>query len=180
MTFLAFPRRAVALMVSTVLAGTVLGLLAQHQNHPSTVTPLVDGSKNPALISDQTAIKIFVLSISEPPDATTEQLSRLKAKLLRVGLSDRDTATLIAHVTASHGQLVEYQAQGAVLAKRLQMVPDETTKRELVGVQMQIERLAASTYSSILAGVSPDGAAKLGNHISYIKTKIKIIPPPKM
>ena len=75
------------------------------------------------------------------------------------------------------------EAQKARIAGAREAVkrnPTTTTFAELVATDGQLDRLLADTYSAVLQSLSPEGAVKLQEHVAYIKTKIKILPPPKM
>jgi hypothetical protein len=151
--------------------------LGQHESHAK-VGILIDGAKTPDLISDQTAVKIFFLSITEPADATPEQFARLNVKISRIGLDPTDRDILIAAVQQFHQRFTALKIRSDNLAR--QIAAGTASRQQFVDVQKQIELGALGAHQSLLARVSPDGATRLKNHLAYLKTKIKVIPPPKM
>jgi hypothetical protein len=67
----------------------------------------IDGAKNPELIPDEVALRMIVLAVAEPPDATEEQKARAQAKLNPIGLSEEDTIALLALLGEFHSQAAD-------------------------------------------------------------------------
>ncbi len=72
----------------------------------------IDGAKNPELIPDLDAYRLFFMAIAEPSGATTRQLARLRGKLACLNLSDRDFNTVVAI-------LAEFDTNKKILNSRL-------------------------------------------------------------
>ncbi len=102
----------------TLLLCILGSLAAQHAQHALTVqprSPVIDGSKNPELISDREAIQAFFVAVAEPWNAGPDQLRRRKAKLARIGLSDADSATFVSSPSSFHVELTELTEQARAL-----------------------------------------------------------------
>jgi hypothetical protein len=151
-----------------------------HSQARNLIAPIIDGAKNPERIPDQTAIKVFLIAVAEPPNATSEQLKRLRAKIQLAKLNDADIAVFIAEVAAFHSQWQAYQSQADKIGHLNRSNPNPSLRRGLTNIHVQISNLANATFQSILKHVSPEGAQNLLAHLAYVKTKIKVIPPPKM
>jgi hypothetical protein len=167
---------------SILLASAVLVLNAQVQEYVTrTPAPLVvDGSINPERISDRTAAKVFLLSIAEPPHATPEQLRRMRAKIAPLGLSDADAAKLITLTQSLHASLAAKRDSAEVLAKQMRKQPSLAQMQQLTATKVELDNISHATYENLLQVLSSDGVTRLKEHLTQIKTKIKVVPPPKM
>ena len=85
---------ALYLLIITIASG----LFAQ-QHHTlqsaSLPTGIVDGAKNPELIPDSAAYRLYFITVSELPNALAEQKNRQRAHLGKIGLKDPDLEALI-------------------------------------------------------------------------------------
>src|SRR5450759_4033081 len=97
-------RSIVALQISLVCAPNVLCF--QHESHTQTTVanlPIVDGSKTPQLISDETALRAFFITLAEPKNADEAAIRRLRARVAQIGLTPQDAPVVMAAVQDFHG-----------------------------------------------------------------------------
>jgi hypothetical protein len=142
--------------------------------------PLADGTKNPAAIPDEVALRILFLTTTVPANATATETRRQQAKLGRMNLNQADMTVLLLRLRAFDALATTQKARIADAREAVKRDPTTTTFAKLVAADGQLDTLLADTYSAVLQSLSPEGAVKLQEHVAYIKTKIKILPPPKM
>jgi len=92
----------------TVLVLSVFALAAWAQTpsphlHPDTV---IDGAKNPELIPDSTAYRVWLVMVSELPNAATQDRDRQRAHLASLGLTELDNLQLTTLLTDFKAQYV--------------------------------------------------------------------------
>jgi hypothetical protein len=157
---------------------------AQHENHimrANRITAAVlDGSKTPELIPDEAAAHMFILGLAAPDNGTTAQDLRIRAALMRSGLGESDIRTVKSRIMAVHDQIRNLVEGIETIRQRLGPNPPVGARQDLVNQHKQIRALTLATYNGTLASLSIEGAEKLREHIQYVKTRIKIIPPPPM
>jgi hypothetical protein len=160
---------------------TSAALLAQHQNHtPAGASPSIDGAVTPDLISDETAIRSFLLSITESRAADGAAQGRLRVKLARIRLTQEDTNILIAGIYDFHEALQVHLQTARGLAARLQTSPNDADMQAYVQTYQDLGNLSQSTFAGLLNRLSTRGAVQLLNHIAYVKTRIKVYQTPNM
>jgi hypothetical protein len=170
-----------------ILVLSSVAFAQEHVHHSATPTSRVsiDGAVHPELISDQEAITIFFLTIMEPPTAGEIEKARFSAKTGRMHLVEQDAALLWAAAQRFHEQFQPHKERADRLARAAGdhgKSSDDRTAAQLqrISVVRNIDDLALTTYTDVLARLSPAGAESLKAHIAYVKTKMQIIPGPKM
>ncbi len=157
---------------------TVLAQANQQQMTPS-VPGIIDGAVNPEKVSDAEAVKVFLLYVMAPAQATPEQAAEQQGRLGQIGLSGRDlrvVSTILPQFYAAFTTLMT-EAEQAVATPSL----TSYSKADLVRQKVTSgDAICDSTWAQILASVSPDGKQKLARRIEHVKRHIKIIPPPAM
>lgn len=171
--------------VAALTVCLVSQLIAQHEGHasmaPKLTAPVVDGATKPELITDEAAIHMFVMSLATPPNGTSEQSARLRAVLSRAGFSNSDLQTIQNRLLASYDQLKAARDAIEAVQKQFGFTAVTAGQRELLVAQhKRLVTLAVATHNDFLSAVSLDGAQKLKEHIQYVKSRIKIVPPPRM
>ena len=161
--------------------------LAQTHNHhdPTEQVTTLSGKDHPELISDQEAITIFFITIMAPATAGAPERNRFSAMTGRMQLSEADSSMLWKAAQTFHSRFQPYRTEADTLAKTVgdtKRIDTERmdAQRRRIGVVANIDALAQSSYAEAVAHLSPVGAAKLHDHIQYVKTKMKIVPSPKM
>ncbi len=141
----------------------------QHQ-HAVDVT-VVDGAKNPELIPDSTAYRLWLVTVSLPANATDQQRTFQHAHLSKVQLNDGDYAALVSILTDFKNQYLSMISQynessKATLLKGAQ--PDQKTFLQ------QRDNLVAFTRILIKQRLSPNGADRVEGHVQHEKHGITI------
>jgi hypothetical protein len=145
------------------------------------VEPLADGAKNPELISDEVALRALLMTIATPTNnPTVSQAAALRAKVGRMKLDEADLTILAQGLGGFHGLATAQRARIAAAREIGQRSPSPSAFANIVAADRQLDTLVADSYRELLQSLSPAGAAKLQEHLAYVKTKIKIVPPPNM
>jgi hypothetical protein len=140
-----------------------------------TLEPIADGTKDPASISDEIALRVLFLTNPGAADPV-----RLKAKFAHMKLKAADMTILLQQHSVLNA-LASPQRAGVTAAREaLQRNPSRAALDNLSAADHQLDLAAANTYRQLLGSLSAEGAAKLREHVAYIKTKIKVLPPPNM
>ena len=137
----------------------------------------IDGAKNPELIPDEVALRMIVLAVAEPVDATEQMRERARAKLNPIGLSEDDTAAFL-------GLLADYQTQIDALDKQVAdiyvraPIPNtaSTDYKQLLELGNQKDRLTNNAVSAIPAKLSQGGFTKLLAFLPEAKKGMKVTP----
>jgi len=137
----------------------------------------IDGAKNPELIPDEVALRMIVLAVAEPTNATEEQKERARAKIASIGLSDEDAAAFLALLAQFQDEVDAVDKQVVEIYQRTPIPdPASTVYKELVDLGKQKDQLANDAVAAIPAKLSEDGLAKLGAFLPQAKKGMKIIP----
>jgi hypothetical protein len=149
---------------------------------PKDVVPpgAISGAEHPELISDETAIKAFLLAVAVPSSFTPEELATAKTKLVPIGLNAQDSARLLLSVQGFADAWGPYRAQAGKLAARIKATGDQQAFADHRMIIATIDQLVSSTFASILSQLSADGVTRMRAHIERIKSRIWIIPSPDM
>jgi hypothetical protein len=110
-------------------------LMAQTHVHVQPKLKLIEGSKNPELIEDTTAFRLYFLSISTPTNATPEHYMIQSSKLDELGLSGPDrlqTLLILSDFRQRHDNLIARFNEYATAAQhRGERVDTTLVKQEL-------------------------------------------------
>ena len=177
-------QRQLRWLITFILMPVALAQTHNHHGLSQQVTAL-SGKDHPELISDQEAITIFFITIMAPSTAGAPEKNRFSAMTGRMQLSEADSSLLWKAAQTFHSQFQPYRTEADTLAKTVGDTKRLDTERmdaqqRRIGVVANIDVLAQSTYAEAATHLSPVGAAKLHEHIEYVKTKMKIVPSPKM
>lgn len=136
-------------------------------------TQLIDGSVNPEKIPDSTAYRLFFLVAGVPPNPKPGEQARQSAHLDKVGLSNEDNEVLIPILNEfrqKYADLIAQYHQSAQAALAQGQIPDSKSFLVLRDNLVQATRNKLTT-------LTPDGLAKLDQHIQHEKTHMKSIGP---
>jgi hypothetical protein len=149
------------------------------QTAPVTADPpgTIDGAKTPDLIPDDVALRMIVLAVAEPTDASDEAKERARAKIAPIGFSEEDAAAFL-------NLLAEYQDQVDAVDKQVAEVyertpipdPASTVYKQLLDLGKQKDRLTNDNVAAIPAKLSQDGLLMLSAYLPEAKKGMKIIP----
>ncbi len=176
-----------ALLVTALASGfiTLSSLRAPVEAHPTTgqtqqatVPPdppgTIDGSKNPELISDFKAWEVFFNSVAVPQTAPESKKWEGTDKFRRAQLSPQDTAEVIKAMAEFYERRSELQASANQLRR------EGSSEEAFAQLQSEARSLVESSRRTLESRLTPDGAARLGQHVVGLKLKIKLLPaPPK-
>ena len=132
---------------------------------------LIDGSQHPELIPDSTAYRLYLLTISELPNASEQDRNRQNAHLAKLRLNDKDRQTLItvlAEFKSQHTTLVNRYNQAATAALARGIQPDPTTFLQ------QRDDLVQATQNAIQRILGADGMLRLDAHVQAEKQRMTI------
>ena len=163
--------RYVSLLVLFVFA---LGAWAQtsppqHQ-HP-TVT-VVDGAKNPELIPDSTAYRVWLVTVSLPPHATEKerafQQAHLRTLKLASGVDSLQLLTILTEFKSQYLSLIARYNESAKAALLNGSQPDEKLFLQ------QRDDLVSSTRAAIAQRLTVQGASAIDAHVQGEKKRIQL------
>src|SRR5713226_3421754 len=106
--------RIILVAILTVFASACLA-----QNPPHQHDTIVDGAKNPELIPDSTALRLWLVTVSELPNATAQDRDRQHAHLSSLRLNELDNlqlVTLLADFKSQYLNLIERYNESAKAA----------------------------------------------------------------
>jgi hypothetical protein len=151
-----------------------------HANHSSemTVEPLVDGSVNPELVPDDTAIRTLMRTLRIPLNPDAAALKEVSARIARANLSDADIEVVVRELGIFDMQAKEQETR--IEAVRPSERADRAAIARYVEEQEKLRSIMADQYQQILTSLSPEGAVKLQDHLSHVKSRIKIYPVPEL
>lgn len=132
---------------------------------------LIDGSKNPELIPDSTAYRLFLLTVAVPLDASPAELKRQYALLRWSGLDENDiqpAVEILSEFRSQYDQLVKQYNESAAEADKAGGAPDLQTflyQRDAL-VKYMCERLKLNLTAT--------GMARLDAHVQQEKRGMKV------
>ena len=137
----------------------------------------IDGARNPELIPDEVALRMIVLSVEEPANATEAQMERLRAKLSPIGLSEEDIIALQILFGEFRTQVDELNRQTDEVRVRAPIPhPASTDYKLLVELGKQRNQCITDTVAALPAKLSLEGYQKLLDYLPTVKKGIKYLP----
>ena len=167
---------------TTSEASSAAKIVQPHQSNPQGVRlePAIDGSKNPELIPDRAALRSLLLAISVPPNPDQEETARLRMRVGRMNLDESDIGVLVQELGRFHGLVTAQRARIDQSRATAKLVSNPAALRWFMDEDNELNTLAEDAYDNLLRELSAEGSTKLREHLDYVKTKIKIYPPPDM
>jgi len=166
-------RYAITVLILFVLA---LGTWAQnsppqHQHQHLNMT-VVDGAKNPELIPDSTAYRLWLVTVSLPANASDADRVIQQAHLKNVNLTNsEDHQQLINVLTEFKTQYLDLIAKYNESAKTALL---QGGQLDQVVFQEQRDALVANARAAISSRLTPQGANRIDAHIQGQKIHMKI------
>jgi len=160
--------------IITILVAVVFALGAWAQTSPPHHHPdmvVVDGAKNPELIPDATAYRLWLITVSELPTATVEDRNRQKAHLAVLNLTTLDNlqlTTILADFKGQYLSLIGRYNEAATAALAHGEHLDQTLFLQ------QRDDLVSATRTAIASRMSPQSVALLNAHIQDEKKHIQL------
>ncbi len=156
----------------TVLVLSVFALGAWAQNSPPHQhDTVVDGAKNPELIPDSTALRLWLVTVSELPNATAQDRDRQRAHLSGLKLNELDNlqlVTLLADFKGQYLNLIERYNESAKAALAHHSQPD------LKLFLQQRDDLVQTTKAAIALRLSREGTARIDARVKQQKKRIQL------
>lgn len=163
-------RKAVSLEAATVGGEQAATVSA---DPPGTV----DGSKNPELIPDEVAYRLFFLAVAEPQNASDDHKARARAKLNPTGLDEQDTETLLGALAEFRSQIDPLHTQAVEIRARSPFPhPDSTDWQQLKTLGQQRDKVVRDTVTWVPTRLTPLGRQMLDAYLQEAKRGMKIIP----
>jgi hypothetical protein len=157
----------------TMLALFVFALGAWAQNSPphQHAATVIDGAKNPELIPDSTAYRLWLVTVSELPSATAQDSDRQRSHLASLELTELENLQLVT-------LLADFKGQYLTLIERY----NESAKAALAhGVQpnlnlflQQRDDLVQSTRAAIALRLSPESVSRIDAVVHEHKKHIQL------
>jgi len=102
-----------------VLSAFAVGAWAQNSQPHQHSETVIDGAKNPELIPDSTAYRLWLITVSALPNATQQDRDRQRAHLASLQLSALDNLqliTILAEFKSQYNSLIERYNESAKAA----------------------------------------------------------------
>jgi len=165
-------RYAITALILFVLA---LGTWAQesppqHQHQHLNMT-VVDGAKNPELIPDSTAYRLWLVTVSLPANASDTDRAIQEAHLKKVHLPSADHQQLLHVLTDFKSQYLDLIARYNEAAKNALLHGGQADQ---AAFQIQREALVANARAAINVRLTQRGASNIDAHIQDQKKRMKI------
>jgi hypothetical protein len=140
---------------------------AKH-DHNTVVVPIIDGTKNPELIPDLVAYRLYLVTVGELPTAKAEDTERQQAHLAKVGLIKEDAAAVVKIANDFKKQyralIDDYNAH--LDAQRIDPVAFSM-------FMLKRDALVASAMSSLRNNLTQEGFAGFDKHIQAEKSHMQ-------
>jgi hypothetical protein len=139
----------------------------QHQ-HSDTV---IDGAKNPELIPDSTALRLWLVTVSELPNATAQDRDRQSAHLAKLRLTELDNlqlVTLLADFKSQYLSLIDRYNESAKAALAHGVEPD------LKLFLQQRDDLVQTTKAAMALRLSHETVTRIDAHVQEHKKNIQL------
>lgn len=160
--------RYFTLLISFVFA---LGAWAQSSPSHQHADTVVDGAKNPELIPDSTAYRLWLVTVSELPNATAQDRDRQRAHLANLQLTELENLQLVTVLADFKGQylsLIERYNESARAALANGGQPD------LKLFLQQRDDLVQTTRAAIALRLLPESVSRLDVHVQEHKKHIQL------
>jgi hypothetical protein len=129
---------------------------------------MVDGGTSPELISDATAYRLYLLTVSVPANSTEEDRSTQAAHLNKTGLKDKDLQSFLTILAEFRSEFEAWKDRfdGAARAQGPQFDPKPFLQ--------QREDIVHATRIMIGKSLSAEGVSRLNSHIQAEKRFMKV------
>ena len=143
-----------------------LGTWAQTPQHQHPPIDVIDGEKNPELIPDTTAFRLWLVTVSLVPNATAQDREFQEAHLATLRLTPLDHLALLPILT-------DFKIQYLNLIARFNDAAQKGVQNTKL-FQAQTDDLVQSTRATIARQLSAVGAANIEGYVQGEKRKIKL------
>lgn len=147
-----------------------MGAIFSTATSPSNVA-VVDGAKNPELIPDSTAYRLWLVTVSVPTNATDKQRTFQRAHLNRVHLAAADNAQLVSLPTDFKNQYQRLISQYNESAKAALLGGKQADQQSFLQAR---DDLVSRTRAAITRGLAPESAALIDAHVQREKAHMQL------
>ena len=162
-------------LITVVIALSVFALGAWAQTPPQHQHPdvtVVDGAKNPELIPDTIAYRLWLVTVSLTPDATDKERTFQQAHLNKLQLtSSVDYLQLLSILTDFKRQYLSLIASYNESAKAALLKGSQADEKLFL---QQRDYLVSDTRTVIAQRLTPDSAARIDAHVQGEKKRIQL------
>lgn len=158
--------------ITLFLSVFALGAWAQ-TSPPQHIHPdvtVVDGAKNPELIPDSTAYRLWLVTVSVPPNATEKDRTFQQAHLKKLQLTDADNLELRSVLTEFKSQYLSLIGRYNESAKAALLHGGQADEKSFL---QQRDDLVSSTRDAIAQRLTHEGAARIDTHVQGEKSHIQ-------
>jgi hypothetical protein len=139
--------------------------------HTMPTPNMIDGSTNPAAISDKAAHRLFYLAVGLSGNASSDDQGRQDAHLKKIGLGSNDRKAVASALADFKNKYESFMnawnaTAEAALAKNQQFDPTPFVN--------QRDALVQSTRNTLTSTLTPEGLTLLLQHISAEKSKMRV------
>jgi hypothetical protein len=146
--------------------------------------PTLDGSVRPEDIPDTVAIRALMQTLRVPSDSDAAALRQVRIRVGRMNLSEIDFENLVRELgdfdTQAKAQEARIEAVRPSSAAAVSSASARYLEDRYVEEQTNFSALLEEHYERLLESLSPEGAAKLQQHMGHIKSRIKVYATPDM
>jgi hypothetical protein len=157
-------------VIACVLSMFAVGAWAQSQPQHQHSETVIDGATNPELIPDSTAYRLWLITVSELPNATQEDRERQSAHLAGLNLSSLENLQLIAILADFKGQytnLIQRYNESARAALANGVKPDQKLFLQQRDDLVQMTKVA-------IASRLTEGASRIDAEVQEHKKHIQL------
>jgi hypothetical protein len=161
-------------IITLIIALSVfaLGTQAQTPQHQHLDVTVVDGAKNPELIPDSTAYRMWLVTVSLPPNATEQERTFQQAHLKKLQLTNSvDHLALLSILTEFKSQYLSLIARYNEAAKAALLNGGQADEKLFL---QQRDDLVSSTRAAIARQLAPESAARVDAHVQGEKKQIRL------
>jgi hypothetical protein len=131
---------------------------------PRQVSVALDGARDPHLVPDVIAARLFIRSLTQP--------DRRNLELARLQLSPSDRAAFVEALGAAPERMVAIADQRQSLSRDTQDLAAANGAR--LALKAEEDQLLDATYAQLMHALSGDGAVRLHQHLqTYVKPRVK-------
>ena len=158
----------------TMLVLSMFAFGAWAQTPPQHVHPnvtVVDGAKNPELIPDSTAYRVWLITVSLPPNSTEKQRVFQQAHLRKLQLTSEDSLALLSVLEDFKTKYLSLIASYNESAKAALLHGSQSDQESFL---QQRDDLVSSTRDAIAQRLTHEGAARIETHVQGEKSHIQL------
>ena len=173
-TFRRFRILCACLGTAAILSAQTAPSTSKQQPLASTATTqlqTIDGAKNPEMIPDVVAYRLWLITVSSGTNPTPSQRRRQRAFLSASGLGELDAEAAVPILDRSKSEYNLLIAEFNKLAARASAANQEP---DFITFLAKRDALVQSTREALKQALTPQGMAALNGHVQHEKMHMKI------